>query len=389
MAGELLTYTLFVSNEGNGNGENVVISDVIPINTTFFTATTGFNPASPTPGNDISWSVPLLRTDTTLTFTFLVTVETPLPNNTLITNSAIISNVFDSETSNTVTTTVVSTPTLEVFKFGLPDPVQAGDLLTYTIFYTNTGNADANNVIITDDLALNTTYVTDSSNPDVSPGNPNVSPGSVVWINVPTLAGNGGSGAITLTVAVTSPLDNGTLLENRVTIAADEPSTDEFTTTNTVTSAPILAITKVESKDPVTAGETFTYTIIYTNTGNMNASGVVISDTYAGDFAAISASPPGVVSSLGPQLARITWNIGIVAADGLPHTQVVTVVLPSSVADNSVVTNTATINSNQNVTDTTTITTSLRGLKADLEIDKRRDGAGRRSTEVCGRAGGS
>lgn len=376
MAGELLAYTLVVSNVGNGNGENVVISDVIPLNTTFFTATAGFSPASPTPGNDISWSVPLLAINTPLTFTFVVTVNTPLPNNIKITNSAFITNVFDSETSNTVTTTVVSTPTLEVFKVGLPEPVQAGGFLTYTILYTNTGNANANNVIITDDLPLNTTYFADSSKPNIGPGNPNVSPGSVVWTIVPTLAGNGGSGVITLTVAVTSPLDAGTLLKNRVTIAADEPATDEFTATNTVTSTPVLDIAKVESADPVKAGSTFNYTIIYTNTGNMNATGVFISDIYEGDFAAISASPPGVVSILGPQLAQIIWGIGLVPANGIPQTQVVTVTLPGSVADNSVVTNTATIDSNQNVSDSTTITTTLRGLKADLAIDKRRNGLG-------------
>src|SRR5438094_352466 len=46
-----------------------------------------------------------------------------------------------------------------------------------------------------------------------------------------------------------------------------------------VTSAPILAVSKTDSPDPVAAGGNLTYTLSYSTTGNANATGVVLTDT--------------------------------------------------------------------------------------------------------------
>jgi uncharacterized repeat protein (TIGR01451 family) len=372
-AGGFLTYTLDLLNIGNANAVNAVLTDVIPANTQFFTATAGFSPTTPTPapGDPLTWPISSVVVGVPQSYVLVVQVDSPLDNGTLITNAAVISSPLARADSNVVTTTVESTPTLEIFKVGLPEPVLAGELITYTILYTNSGNMDASGVVITDIFPANTSFNSQSSMPSVAS-----SPisGGRRW-DVGVLAGDGGSGVITLTLNVAAPQDNGTILTNIVTIAADQPSTDTATATNTITSTPILDISKVESEDPTKAGNQLVYTISYTNTGNMDASGVTISDIYDGPFAAIQASPPGVVV-ISPLPAQITWNLSSVPADAIPRTQVVTVTLPASVQDNTVITNTVSITSAQNVGDSETITTTVAGLKTDLQIDKQRNGSG-------------
>lgn len=370
-AGDLLTYTLLVSNEGNANAQQVEISDVIPLNTSFVSATPGFSPASPLPGAPITWLTSTVLVGSPQIYNFVVRADNPLDNGTIITNSATVSSVLDFDESNTVTTVVVSTPTLEIFKAGLPEPVPAGGLLTYTIRYTNTGNANANNVVITDIFPANTSFNNDDSNPFV-PGS-NIT-GGRIW-DIGAVPGNGGGGVITLTLNVAAPQDNGTILENVVTIKGIEPTQDVYTTTNTITSTPIIEITKRESADPIKAGGQVVYTLRYTNTGNMDATGVVITDVYQGVFVAIQASPPGVVQ-LTPAPPRVRWNIGALPADSVGRTQVVTVTLPKSVLDGTTVQNTALIDNDQNLDDSQTITTTITGLVADLSVNKARAGSG-------------
>ena len=176
---------------------------------------------------------------------------------------------------------------------------------------------------------------------------------------------------ITLTLSVAKPQDNGTVLTNTVTIAADGILPNTGVATNTITSTPILDIEKIVSQDPVKAGGTFTYTIRYTNTGNMNATGVMITDTYDGPGAISAVSPPGVIAA-----PSVLWNIGTLPADSTPREEFVTITLPGSVADNTVITNAVTIDSAQAVSDMDIITTTARGLETDLQVTKVRVGSG-------------
>ncbi len=371
-AGELLTYTLTISNIGNALANNAILTDVMPANTTFYSATVGFTPANPTAGNPITWLIPTISLDETLTYTLIVTVNNPLANGTQITNTANIRSTFDQATSETVTTTVESTATLEIFKVGVPASVEAGGLIMYTIRYTNTGNANANGVVITDIYPSQGSFVGEMSEPDISPGTSILGDTGRVWTIPGGLSGNNGSGIITLTLRTDTPLDSGTIIDNVVEISADEPTRSIYTASNTIVSAPILTITKSVSPSPAPAGSTLNYTIIYTNSGNMNATGVVITDTYEGVGTLVDPSLPTVTVTAD----QVVWQIGQVTADGSPRILTLDVELPESVADNAVVTNTIEIVSLQDVDSTDTITTALRGREADLEIRKTRVGSG-------------
>lgn len=61
--------------------------------------------------------------------------------------------------TDTADTTVNSQADLSVTKIGNPDPVIAGETLTYTLTITNNGPSDATGVTLTDDLPTSVTYV--------------------------------------------------------------------------------------------------------------------------------------------------------------------------------------------------------------------------------------
>lgn len=371
IAGELLTYTLTVTNESSSKGPagNVVISENLPANTTFVDA--GFVGPTigtiDTLGSSITWTLgspnPLLINDSASVFV-VVQVDSPLDNGTIITNSTYTASA-DNGTVNilgvpAVTTTVRSTPTLEIAKTDLFDPVIAGGLLTYTIRYTNSGNANATNVIITDTFPASTIFNSESSTPLVTPGS--AISGGRRW-NLTSLGGEGGTGEITLILDVLSPQAAGTILTNVVSITSSEVSSLSLATeTTTITSTPELHIIKLDDPDPVATGGFLTYTIIYSNTGNADANGVTVTDTLDSRVTFNGASNSGSESN-----GVVTWSSLSVPANGVDQTLTLSVTVDSDLPNNSILTNEAAVFVADVIT-TSTITTLVQA--PSLEVSK-------------------
>src|SRR5438876_453117 len=131
---------------------------------------------------------------------------------------------------------------------------------------------NATEVVIADTVPANTSFVS-------ATGGGTLAAGVVTW-NIGALA-VGASWIVQMVVAVASPLANGTAITNGTySIDSNETATTNGAAiTTTVSSAPVLNISKADAPDPVVAGANITYTISYSNTGNMNATGVVITDT--------------------------------------------------------------------------------------------------------------
>ena len=139
--------------------------------------------------------------------------------------------------------------------------VSIGDTLTYTIVATNTGNAAQTNFVVTDNL------ITPSSN-------------TCATVAV------GGTCTLTGTYIVTAA-DAGGDIVNTASVVSDEvptPVTDTVTTP-VDGAAPAIDLVKTltsnadeDSSGSVSNGDTLTYTIIATNTGNAAQTDVVISD---------------------------------------------------------------------------------------------------------------
>jgi len=136
---------------------------------------------------------------------------------------------------------------------GLPDPVQAGAQLTYTIRITNTGSANLH-AVITDTLPLQVILT-----------------GILTW--TPTITGSGGIWMEQ--IVVTPALGYEGPLTNVVQVSTAEGPTDIYTETSQVLVTPALNVSKRASDRLIQAGAQLTYTLSVTNTGNVTLTATV------------------------------------------------------------------------------------------------------------------
>ena len=298
LAGANLTYTLTWSNNGNMDATSLVITDAVPANTTFVSATGGGTES----GGIVTWTAPALAVAASGSAQLVVRVTTPLPNGTVLSNSGSTADCVETApvTGASVTTSVTSAPVLTIAAADAPDPVDAGANVTWTLTYGNNGNANATSVVVADTLPANTTFV--------SATNGGVLSGSTVTWNLGTLT-PGATGNVQVVARVTSPLANGTIL-NHASYNIDSAQTNVAggaAVTTTVVSAPALTLQQSDAPDPVNAGNNLTYTFAYSNTGNANATGTVLSEPLPANTTYVSSTPAGTVSG-----GTVTWNLGTV-----------------------------------------------------------------------------
>ncbi len=84
VAGSNLTYTISYANGGNANATGAVITDTLPANTTFVSATSGGTLS----GSVVTWSLGALNASASGTVQMVVRVASPLANGTTITNGS-------------------------------------------------------------------------------------------------------------------------------------------------------------------------------------------------------------------------------------------------------------------------------------------------------------
>jgi len=314
-AGTELLYFINYSNFGTAPADDVVITETYDSEVTFLSAT-----PAPKSGTNNVWEIGDLLVGQGGSITVWVRVDTPLPNGTVMTNHVTIDSVYTSPRSITETTTVSSAPDWGFNATDYPDPVAASAPLTYTLCYTNTGNADATSTVITATLDGYTSF--SSATPSPTGGN-----GQVRYWNIGTVAGEGGSGQIVIRANVTSPLTNNVQLQFEAQLRDAEGDLVPATAQTRVTSRPILSFDKSNGVDIVYAGDLLTYTLTYTNTGNENASNVTITDTLpnyvtyvgcqveAGDCQAVPPTDPDLVIfhisviTQTPRAARLTVQV--------------------------------------------------------------------------------
>ena len=222
------------------------------------------------------WTIPSLANGATATLTLEGTADLAAAGTT-ITNitTAATSDIPDSDTTGDVLEAEVevleAAPAGTLTKTASNDTdVEAGDVITYTYVFTNTGNVD----------------MTDVSISDVHSGTGTL--GAITPATVPTLA-VGDSATFTADYTVTQDdIDAGSDIENTATANAT-PAAGDYTpvTVDEVVTvdepAPDSTLTKTASNNTdVTVGEVITYTYTFTNTGNTTMTDVSVSDVHGG-----------------------------------------------------------------------------------------------------------
>ncbi len=217
----------------------------------------------------------------------------------VVTNTATIGGGNEDYLGNdtaTDTAQVISTADLAAGIVDSPDPVAAGNNITYTISASDLGPSAADNATMVFPIPANTTFASVTPPSGWSCASPAVgSTGTVVCTTV-TMAG-GTAANFTLLVKVNAGTANGTLISGTASVSSSvndpAPANNTATATTTVgTTAPNLTVTNVASPNPVQAGANITYTQVVTNTGTTAVTGATFTEATPANTAFVSITPP-------------------------------------------------------------------------------------------------
>lgn len=286
-AGERITYTVNVCNNGSVDVTDLAIADnvnALLTDVSWTAAATGSARITSTPygaGNTVQLTADIAGGQgnfITVTINGKIPSNAaigPLPNTATVTLPAGITDYNTANNTSLVNTDVISTPTLAVQKTG-PASAAAGNQITYKIKVDNTGPSDAAAVSIADVLPAELS--------------------GVQWLATTngTAAGIVGTNNGTGNVAVNANIPAGAhvIVDVTGTINADFSGTINNTATAKIGASPAVSSPEVSTvvnkltnltltkSAPATlsAGQPIVYTIELGNNGPSNASGAVLTD---------------------------------------------------------------------------------------------------------------
>ena len=363
LAGQPLGYTLGVTNNGIDISTNTMVTDTLPANVTFVSATPGQGSCSESGG-----VVTCLLGDIAIggsTGVAIVVTPTGAAAGTTITNNAIASadptELVPADNTASEDTDVLAAADLAITKVDTIDPAFTGVPFTYTVTVTNGGPNTATNVVMTDALPVGVAY--SSAVPDQ--GSCSEAAG-VITCSVGSIAA-AGSVDIVVTVIPDVSVEN-TTITNNASVASDVadpvPGNNSTSEDTDIDPSADLHVTKADDTDPVLVNGTLTYTVSVLNEGVSGATNVVLTDALPGGVAFVSATPgQGSCSESG---GTVTCLLGSIAASAT--VDVVVVVTPGASVGNTTITNNASVVGDEFDPDASDNSTS-----EDTDVDPRTD----------------
>ncbi|EJP95938.1 DUF7507 domain-containing protein [Bacillus cereus] len=288
---DTLTYSISLANAGNIAATNVIYTDPIPNGTTFIPGSVTVNgviQAGANPANGIS--VGTIAANSTTTISFQVFVPS-IPQTNPILNSGTTTYqyipvpnqpaVSGTNTTNTVSTQV-NNATVTMTKAVDKNYADIGDTLTYTVAFTGTGNTNANNVIFTDAIPTGTTFVLNSLTID---GTTQVGANPANGVNIGSIptgtTKNVSFQVVVNTIPPANIVSNGSSASYQYTVNPSQSPVMKNIASNVVTTQinnANLTLTKSTNKQFATIGDTISYTVLITNSGNTAATNVQLTD---------------------------------------------------------------------------------------------------------------
>ena len=330
--GQLVNFTITITNNGPSNATNVNITDDLDLGFEYIDS--NGNPSAD--NRTVSWNILSLNNGTSHEAWIVVKV---LTNGTLRNNVTVNSTENTTGTTNGTDIAVNPFVNLTVVKTSnwTGDVGYAGQLVNFTITVTNNGPSNATNVNITDDLDLGFEYI-DSN------GNPSADNRAVVWE-----IGNLNNGTSYDAWIVVKVLNNGTL-RNNVTVNSTENTTGTTNGTD-INVIPVNNFTIIKHANVTEyafVNDYVNFTINVTNNGPSNATNVIVNDTLPVGLAFVSAG--GNVSGSNKTIDGIevvTWSI-----PQFNNGEMYSLWVIVKVSTNGTFTNIASVNSTENTTGT-------------------------------------
>jgi len=373
-AGDELVYTLVVTNlvpafglPGGSTASNVVVDDYLPhglevvaIAGTGPDGATGCVPGTPgIPGDPASCTFPELAPGESATVTLRVLVDhaTIADSGTnLIQNGArASSDSYDPGANNNLVahaTLVTDVADLSILKLASPDPVIAGEVLSYELIVANAGPSTARDVILRDVLPATLAFQSAriENQRDREQCTFNAGAGEVICslLDVPPGEPPAGGRRVFINTVVRSSTPPGAI-GNTASVSSDG-TPDCFDANNTagvtvdVETQADLSIMKMVEPVKIAAGRQIKYSIWVTNLGPSDARDVVVTDTLPieVDYEIDTNQPMCTASVNGAGNTVLTCQIGYLAAGASHHFDVWVRVRPEIPAGTTL-TNTAVV----------------------------------------------
>ena len=259
--GDSIMYTIAYTNSGSDTGYGVTISDPLPDYVSYVSGGTYA-------GNQVTFDIGTVAVGGHDEVTFTVQVNADVQSGSRIENRATIASNQTSPIQTNQVNHTISGPVLELYKEVSPiSPVMPGDLLTYTLTYSNAGTSTATGMMIEDTVPPGTRY-----HAGTHTGN-----NTTLHWDIGTLTA-GAHGQRTFSLQALGGVVNVT---NYAVVQSDQQPA--WKTSNTVTSTvETVAVEVYKSANPVAevpSGGQITYTLTYKNTSEQTATGVMILDT--------------------------------------------------------------------------------------------------------------
>ncbi|HYF64119.1 MAG TPA: Calx-beta domain-containing protein, partial [Herpetosiphonaceae bacterium] len=226
-----------------------------------------------------------------------------------------------------------------------------GQTVTYSIAVSHavTSTADAYELIITDTLPLGLDYVPGSAS--LPPADVDESGAPVIVFRIPTLS-LGGDQTFTYQATVGAPpaVDIGDTLSNTASLTwTSQPGTSPDERTGTAAAAETVTVTGVDlalgkTAQPASAlpGAAITYTLAFTNQGNLTPASIVLTDTIPSQLTGAAFTSSGATVADTGFAPAYVWSISGLAP-GQTGYITVTGTLDPAITANQTITNTATI----------------------------------------------
>ncbi|MCH1491502.1 MAG: DUF11 domain-containing protein, partial [Luminiphilus sp.] len=295
-AGDGALYTIVIRNVGNDIAHDVEVAATLP---------TGGIPqivdhgGSFTPDGAFAlWQIGSLPPAGSITLQFSAGIPVGTLNGSTELVVAGIEGSNAGYAGDVAVSLVASSPGLRLDKTG-PNSVEAGELITWTLPYSNFGNTAATGLILRDTLPPGTTFESASS------GGAETSSGSgIVEWNLGSLAAQSGA-SVNLVARADSGIASGTVINNTAKLSASNAPSASASASVIERSHTELDVEITAAADPIQAGDTETLTVNWGNIGNQDTTNAVITASIPPD-----SDLEGTPTSGGTRVGRtVQWSV--------------------------------------------------------------------------------
>ncbi len=352
--GDDIVYTITALNEGPNAAASVVVTDEVPLGTSFVSAVASQGDCVEEDGLVTCSLGGLLKNgEATVTLTVEAELFGEVENTATVTGS--VQDGDSSNNSDTETTTVTALADLSIEKDDEDDPVDLGDLIVYELIVTNDGPDIAPDVVVTDEEpdgvtfeeAITTQGDCDEARDLVTCELGDMAPGDSVTI------------LLSYETEVIGRITNFAEVEGDVT-DPDESNNEDVSNTNVRGPEADLEVTKADQADPVTEGNNIVYTINVVNNGPESATDITVTDDVPANTTFVSVTISSAFGSCSESGGTVTCDPGTLNSGvGATITLKVRADVAGVVVSNTVTVSSPTVEdpvpSNDSATETTTV----------------------------------